>query len=68
MNQDISNDPRNYQSINRFQRHQELQRCRAEQRECVEYLAGDGKDRRGVISGLLDWFTEEILLMEDGGR
>jgi ParB-like chromosome segregation protein Spo0J len=38
-----------------------IQQCRDEQLRCVEYLSGQGKDRRGAIAGLEDWFAEEIL-------
>lgn len=41
---------------------EELARCLREQRECADYLAGDGTDKAGAMSGLMDWIMEEVLI------
>ena len=33
-----------------------------EQRECAEYLQGDGDDKVGARLGLADWTAEEVLM------
>lgn len=40
----------------------DLDRCLREQRECREYLAGDGPDKAGALDGLYDWLAEEVLI------
>lgn len=44
----------------------ELDRIRAEQRACADYIAENGYDR-GAAQGASDWFTEELLYLRDSG-
>jgi hypothetical protein len=41
----------------------DLERCRAEQAECAEYLRGPGVDKRGAWAGLEDWLMEECIIL-----
>lgn len=36
-----------------------MDRVMSEQRECAEYLSGDGTDKSGARAGLADWIAEE---------
>ena len=40
----------------------DIERCLDEQRACLEYLQGDGPDKRGAYAGLCDWIAEECLI------
>lgn len=46
----------------------DLGRVLTEQRECVEYLNGDGPDRAGAIAGLNDWVAEECAIRGEYGE
>jgi hypothetical protein len=48
-----------------YRRREAIDRCRREQRWCVDYLERHvGCDRRGATAGLEDWFGEEMILMQ----
>lgn len=42
----------------------ELERVRAEQMACAQYILSGGPDQRGAWDGLRDWYAEEILILE----
>lgn len=44
-----------------------LARCRAEQARCVKEILAGNTDHGGPSQGLIDWFVEELLIMDETG-